>query len=543
MTLTAHIRADDLLALDALRQALGGDVVRADAETRDYYASDVFWQPGVPPLAVILPTTREQVATAVRVATEHGLSVTPRGGGMSYTKGYLPDRADSIVIDARGLDRVLEVNAQDCYVTVEAGCTWEAVNAALEGTGLRTGYWGPLSGVRATVGGALSQNSAFFGSALNGTVAESVLGVTVVLANGDVVTTGSGARRGAKPFTRFGGPDLTGMFLGDNGAFGVKVAATLRLWPHPAETGHLSFGFVSLAAMAAAQVEMARTRLVAEGFGIDRTKAEHSASVNRISDGLKTLGNVAKAGKTLLQGLKDAASVAVGGTAFLKAHNYTLHIVTEADSPAALEAGLARLRAIGARHGVEIDNAVPRVMRAKPFGPVRGMLGLNGERWVPIHAVFPLSEAQKVVAANEAYFADRKPFMQEHGIVYSVMSMTVGTEFFLEPAFYWSDEITPLHAASVGEDTVKPWRDRPANPRTRAAVAELRKGCQDLYASLGGASWQVARDYPYASLLQPQTRAMLRALKLAVDPRGLMNPGCLGLTPGALADADAPPER
>ena len=67
---------------------------------------------------------------------------------------------------------------------------------------MRTGYWGPLSGVNATIGGALSQNSAFFGSALNGTVADSVLGVTVVLANGEIVTTGSGGtqrRRSRSP--------------------------------------------------------------------------------------------------------------------------------------------------------------------------------------------------------------------------------------------------------------------------------------------------------------------------------------------------------
>jgi D-lactate dehydrogenase (cytochrome) len=119
--------------------------------------------------------------------------------------------------------------------------------------------------------------------------------------------------------------------------------------------------------------------------------------------------------------------------------------------------------------------------------------------------------------------------MTEHGIVYSVMSMTVGSEFFLEPAFYWEDEITPLHARSVGEDTVQPWLSRPANPRTRQAVVELRRGCQELYAGLGGASWQVARDYPFHTILEPDTWDLARALKKAVDPRGLMNPGALGL--------------
>lgn len=528
MSLSAHIRADDLLALDALQRALGDRVV-SDTATREYYANDVFWQPGIPPLAVVLPRSAEEAAEAVRLTTDAGLSIVPRGGGMSYSKGYLPDRADSVVVDTRKLDRVVEVNADDRYITVEAGCTWEKLNEALEGTGLRTGYWGPLSGINATVGGALSQNSAFFGSALNGVVADSVIGVTVVLADGRIVTTGSGGRIGAKPFTRYGGPDLTGMFLGDNGAFGLKVAATLKLWPRPEETGFLSFGFTTMNAMAAAQVEMARTRLVAEGFGIDRSKAQHSASVNRISDGLKTLGNVAAGGKTLVKGIKDAVGVAVAGTAFLKAHNFTLHIVSEASSPAELQAGLSRLREIGNRHGVEIDNTVPKVMRSKPFGPVRGMLGLNGERWVPIHAVFPLSDAQKVVDANEAYFTSRKAFMQEHGIVYSVMSMTVGNEFFLEPAFYWLDEITPLHAASVGKDTVKPWLDRPANVASRQAVIELRRGCQELYASLGGASWQVARDYPFETILSPETWSLAQDIKKALDPRGLMNPGSLGL--------------
>jgi D-lactate dehydrogenase (cytochrome) len=507
-----------------LRGVLAPDAVLDDDGSRRFYANDVFWQPGIEPMAIVCPATREELAAAVRAATEAGIAVVPRGGGMSYTKGYLPANAHSIVIDSRKMNRVLEVNTDDLYVTVEAGCTWAKLNEALEDTGLRTPYWGPLSGINATIGGALSQNSAFFGSALNGTVAESVLGVTVVLADGSVVTTGSGGRRDAKPFTREGGPDLTGLFLGDNGALGVKVAATLKLHAAPQAVDYLSFGFASIQAMGAVQVEMARTRLVAEGFGIDRTKAEHSASVNRISEGLQILGKVVSQG-----GLKDALGVAVGGTGFLKDHAYTLHLVVERADAAELAIAMQKLRAIGARHGVEITNSVPRVMRSRPFGPVRGMLGKNGERWVPIHAVFPLGEAKRVLDANEAFFAGKRAFLQQHGIVYSVMTMTTGHEFFLEPAFYWLDEITPLHARSLGDDVVRSWRDRPANVASREAVIRLRRETQELYAGLGGVSWQVARDYPFLELLKPTTRTLLAALKKAVDPRGLMNPGALGL--------------
>ena len=91
-------------------------------------------------------------------------------------------------------------------------------------------------------------------------------------------------------------------------------------------------------------------------------------------------------------------------------------------------------------------------------------------------------------------------------------------------------EITPLHERSLGTDVVKPWRDRAANPQAREAVARLRRGTQELYASLGGVSWQVARDYPFREILSDGTWSLLCDIKKAVDPRTLMNPGSLGLT-------------
>jgi len=515
--------------VEILRQRLGDDAVLADEASRRFYANDIFWQPGVAPLAVVLPRSAEEAAAAVGAATYAGVAVVPRGGGMSYTKGYLPARAQSVVIDATRLNRVTEVNAADAYITVETGCTWAQVNEALEGTGLRTGYWGPLSGLRATVGGALSQNSAFFGSTLHGTVAETVLGVTVVLADGSLVTTGSGGRVGTRPFTREGGPDLTGLFLGDNGALGFKTSATLRLYPRPAAVAFLSFGFRSMRDMAAAQVAIVPVRAVSEGFGIDRTKVEHSASVNKLMDGVKTLGNVARAAGSFVSGLKEAVQVAATGTAFLKEHAFTLHLVVEGKDEPDLARSVAAVRAAAAPYGTEIENTVPKVMRANPFGPPRGMLGKDGERWVPIHAIFPLSAALQVCDANDAFYQSRSDFMKQHGIIYSVMTMTVGNEFFLEPAFYWIDEITPLHAATLGEDVVRPWMGRAANPRTRDAVVRLRRETQELYCSLGGVSWQVARDYPFREVLKPETYGLLQSVKTALDPKGLINPGAFGL--------------
>jgi len=98
-----------------------------------------------------------------------------------------------------------------------------------------------------------------------------------------------------------------------------------------------------------------------------------------------------------------------------------------------------------------------------------------------------------------------------------------------EPVSAEEDEITPLHRKSLGDDVVGPWLDRPANLPAREAVIALRKGIQQVYLGLGGVNWQVGRDYPLQQVMQPETWNLLSALKHAVDPHGLMNPGSLGL--------------
>ena len=140
-----------------------------------------------------------------------------------------------------------------------------------------------------------------------------------------------------------------------------------------------------------------------------------------------------------------------------------------------------------------------------------------------------MSAAVAVCGATEGLFTKQEELMHEHGIRYSVMTMTVGAEFFIEPSFYWLDEITPLHSRTLGREVVAPWVARPANDRTRQAVVMIRRKVQELYASLGGISWQAARDYPFREVMKPEAYGMLSALKRALDPKGLMNPGALGL--------------
>jgi FAD/FMN-containing dehydrogenase len=146
-----------------LIELLGPDAVLLDDQTLAFYANDVFWQPGIAPRAVVMPTNVEGVMAATRLAQQCKMTIVPRGGGLSYGKGYLPPHENCIVIDTRRLRRIIEIDTESRFVTVEAGCTWAELYEALLPTGFRTPYWGPMSGLTGTVGGAISQNSAFYG--------------------------------------------------------------------------------------------------------------------------------------------------------------------------------------------------------------------------------------------------------------------------------------------------------------------------------------------------------------------------------------------
>ena len=103
--------------------------------------------------------------------------------------------------------------------------------------------WGPFSGLAATVGGGMSHYAVNYGSGLYGVSAESLLGMDVILASGEMLSTGSGGGTNSLPFFRYYGPDLTGLFVGDAGALGVKARMTLRLMHKPAGFAASSFGF------------------------------------------------------------------------------------------------------------------------------------------------------------------------------------------------------------------------------------------------------------------------------------------------------------
>jgi D-lactate dehydrogenase (cytochrome) len=517
-----------------LTAIVGAAGVTTDPVERRFYSTDLSFRPGRVAALVSRPASTAELAACVAAAAEAGMAVVARGGGMSYTQGYQPERDDTLLFDLRRMNRILEINTTDMYARVEAGCTWKSLFEALGAVDCRTPYFGPLSGMYATVGGTLSQNSLFLGSGTYNTAAESALGLKVVLADGSIVQTGSAAHRhaGGNGFWRHFGPDLTGIFTADTGAFGIKAEVTLRLIEAPAVTLFMSFGFDTLADMLTVQTVLARKRICAECYGFDPYyNRGFEAQGFTFREGLAVLSEVARS-EGGIKGLWSSFKVAAAGKTFLRDVPYSLHMTFDSfDREVAHRALEVAREACLAHRGREIDNTLPTVFRAHPFGGVRTvLLGAEGEVWLPIHGFMPLSKAVEVGAATEAFFAEHRALMERHRIKSSYLTCFAGTEFVIEPSLYWHDALGDFRLSLIEPEFQAKWQDIPADTETRAVALGLRDGLRDLYDRHGCCHLQIGKYYPYQDLIANEPlKQLLRGVKHAVDPAGRMNPGALGL--------------
>ncbi|MDA0369659.1 MAG: FAD-binding oxidoreductase [Proteobacteria bacterium] len=528
----AEIGDNRATVIGDLRALLGQEHVITDEKEREFFSTDVFYKADEVAEFVIAPGNKNELAQAIGMTTRAGFAVVPRGGGMSYTGGYRPIRGDTVIVDMRRLDRIVEINEEDMYVTVECGVTWKKLYEALKERGLRTPYFGPFSGMYATVGGALSQNSIFFGSSIHGSAAEAALSLEVVLADGTVLKTGSAASvHNPSPFFRTYGPDLTGLFLGDTGALGFKIQATLRLIPFPAEQRFASFSFDTDKQMFGAMTQIARERLAEECYGFDPFLLGLRLKFEGLAQDIKSLAAVAKSGKTLIGGLRDAAKIAVAGRRFMEGVNYGMHTVIEGRDAADAESALRRIRAIASENGGrEIENSLPKLVRANPFLPTNRLLGPEGERWVPVHVILPHSRVAAMLKALDAYFNANAQMVEENSIQWGYLTSTIGTSATLiEPTFFWPDSHYQIHERYIEDAHYAKLKKFPENLKARNAMAKIRGDLADLFMAHGGAHLQIGKMYRYRESRDPATWKLIEGIKALVDPSGAVNPGSLGL--------------
>ncbi|MBB6253087.1 FAD-binding oxidoreductase [Nitrospirillum iridis] len=536
-TYTAQTATADEIPLDEtplvrdLADIVGAAHVRKDAGGRNLFSQDIYARAADTVVLVAAPADTAQLAAVAAAARRHGYDCAPRGGGMSYTKGYVPATPLTVALDLSRMDKVLAVRADDMVVTVQAGCTWKTLYETLAPLGLRTPFWGPLSGLISTVGGGISQGNAFFGAGHHGTGGESVVAMTLVLPDGRVMRTGARGADGDSPFYRHYGPDLAGLFTGDCGAFAIKAEITLRLIPLPKHEAYASFSFKDSAAMFGAMADVTRAGIACELCGFDPRLTRIRLKRASLAADLGALKSVVGKQSSLLGGLKEAAKVALAGRGFIDEGDFALHLVFEGRSAAGVADDLAEARAIVARHkGQEVENTIPKVMRAQPFVAVNSMVGPNGERWVPIHCLVPLSQAHRIFEAMEAVFAAMEPEFREHGVENAYLFAAMSTNaLIIEPTLYWPDALMDLHRTSVEPGHLAKLPVNPPNAAAAAVVEKVRQRLLELFQREGVGHFQVGRTYPYLSSRDAVSVDLLRGVKQVLDPTNGLNPGVLGL--------------
>ncbi|ASS74123.1 2-hydroxy-acid oxidase [Tumebacillus algifaecis] len=213
---------------EALRTILTGpEQVSVNETVLEHHSKDVTsYHPGVTPDVVVFPTTTEEVSLVMQHADQNGIPVVPFGIGSSVEGQVVPIRG-GISMDFTQMNSVLEVRAEDFLVRVQPGVTRLQLNQHLKEYGL---FFPVDPGADATLGGMAATNASGTTAVRYGTMRDNVLGLTVVTADGSVITTGGLAAKSSA------GYNLTGLFVGSEGTLGTFTELTLRVYGIPEYT-------------------------------------------------------------------------------------------------------------------------------------------------------------------------------------------------------------------------------------------------------------------------------------------------------------------
>ncbi|MBV9077538.1 MAG: FAD-binding protein [Methylobacteriaceae bacterium] len=196
-----------------------GNRVVTSLAVRQQHAHTTTWLANQPPDIVVLPTTTEEVSEIVRLAAAHRVPLIPFGTGSSL-EGHLNAPFGGVSVDTSLMKRLVAVHSEDLDCVVEPGITRKELNEQLRDTGL---FFPIDPGADASIGGMVSTRASGTNAVRYGTMRDNVLALTVVTASGEIVRTGSRARKSSA------GYDLTRLFVGSEGTLGIITEVTLKL--------------------------------------------------------------------------------------------------------------------------------------------------------------------------------------------------------------------------------------------------------------------------------------------------------------------------
>ena len=218
-----HQRAVPTALIDALKARFGAQFSEALAVREQHGRDESAFTPVPPPAAVVFAESTPDVQDAVKLCAQYKVPVIPYGVGSSL-EGHLLAVQGGISLDVSRMNQVLSVNAEDLTVTVQPGVTRKQLNDEVKSTGL---FFPIDPGADASLGGMTATRASGTNAVRYGTMRENVLALKVVTAQGEIIHTGTRAKKSSA------GYDLTRLFVGSEGTLGVITEVSLKLYPLP----------------------------------------------------------------------------------------------------------------------------------------------------------------------------------------------------------------------------------------------------------------------------------------------------------------------
>jgi D-lactate dehydrogenase (cytochrome) len=252
----------------ALQQRFGAQCSTALAVREQHGRDESPFTHVPPPAAVVFAQSTQDVADAIKLCAQYHVPVIPFGVGSSL-EGHLLAVQGGISVDVSRMNQVLQIDADDLTVTVQPGVTRKQLNDAVKSTGL---FFPIDPGADASIGGMCATRASGTNAVRYGTMRENVLALEVVTANGDVIRTGTRAKKSSA------GYDLTRLMVGSEGTLGVMTEITVKLYPLPEAVSAAICSFPSIEA--AVRTTMT---VIQMGVPIARVELIDAASVRAVN--------------------------------------------------------------------------------------------------------------------------------------------------------------------------------------------------------------------------------------------------------------------
>jgi len=251
----------------ALHRLVGEEAVISEEVALRPYECDGLTAYRQPPMVVVLPRTTEQVAAVLRWCHAQGVKVVPRGSGTSLSGGALP-LADAVLLGMARLNRILEISYTDRLAVVQPGVSNLAITQAVESEGF---YYAPdpSSQIICSIGGNVAENSGGVHCLKYGLTTNNVLGVELVLMDGQIVRLGGRHLDAA-------GLDLLGIVVGSEGLLGVVTEVTVRILPKPESARTALIGFPSIERAGQCVADVIASGIIPAGMEMMDKKAVHA---------------------------------------------------------------------------------------------------------------------------------------------------------------------------------------------------------------------------------------------------------------------------